>query len=156
MILHIWHVTATPTSHWLRGTVLLEYFVREKPLRMSQISRKFDPLRFNYSRLSLIQVSELRTPQYTGRFVWHRLLASILQNSPWDVATSLFRILVSSGKPDFLYRIEGNFQGCKFYAKKPHPPQALHVKYRYVGVSPSLAVTRKTRKIAPRGNFPLQ
>ena len=26
-------------------TVLLEYFAGEKPLRMSQISRKFDPLR---------------------------------------------------------------------------------------------------------------
>ena len=29
-------------------TVLLEYFAGEKPLRMSQISRKFDPLRSNY------------------------------------------------------------------------------------------------------------
>ena len=32
----------------LHDTVLLEYFAGEKPLRMSQISRKFDPLRSNY------------------------------------------------------------------------------------------------------------
>ena len=34
--------------------------------------------------------------------------------------------------------IAGNVRGFKFsrfIAKKPHPPQALHVKYRCVGVS---------------------
>ncbi len=30
------------------STVLLEHFAGEKPLRMSQISRKVDPLRSNY------------------------------------------------------------------------------------------------------------
>ncbi len=35
-------------------TVLLEYFAGEKPLRMSQISRKFDPLRSNYCVLARI------------------------------------------------------------------------------------------------------
>ena len=35
-------------------TVLLEYFVGEKPLRRSQISRKFDPLRSNYCVLARI------------------------------------------------------------------------------------------------------
>ncbi len=29
------------------------------------------------------------------------------------------------------------FRGCNINAKKPHPPKALHVKYRCVGVSPS-------------------
>ncbi len=36
------------------ATVLLEYFAGEKPLRMSQISRKFDPLRSNYCALERI------------------------------------------------------------------------------------------------------
>ncbi len=31
-------------------TVLLEYFAGEKPLQMSQISRKVDPLRSNYCK----------------------------------------------------------------------------------------------------------
>ena len=35
-------------------TVLLEYFAGEKPLRMSQISRKFDPLLSNYCVLASI------------------------------------------------------------------------------------------------------
>ena len=35
-------------NYYAPHTVLLEYFAGEKPLRMSQISRKFDPLRSNY------------------------------------------------------------------------------------------------------------
>ncbi len=41
-------------SHNYSVTVLLEYFAGEKPLRMSQISRKFDPLRPNYCVLARI------------------------------------------------------------------------------------------------------
>ncbi len=36
----------------LQGTVSLEYFAGEKPLRRSQISRKFDPLQSNYCVLA--------------------------------------------------------------------------------------------------------
>ena len=35
-------------------SVLLEYFASEKPLQMSQISRKVDPLRSNYCVLARI------------------------------------------------------------------------------------------------------
>ncbi len=35
-------------------TVLLEYFAGEKPLQMSQMSRKFDTLRSNYCVLARI------------------------------------------------------------------------------------------------------
>ncbi len=38
----------------LPATVLPEYFAGEKPLRMSQISRKFDPLQSNYCILARI------------------------------------------------------------------------------------------------------
>ena len=40
--------------HEWMDTVLLEYFAGEKPLRMSKISRKVDPLRSNYCVLAMI------------------------------------------------------------------------------------------------------
>ncbi len=58
------YMTRMVTKLWLqsyvmmytvqRSFVLLEYFASEKPLRMSQISRKFDPLRSNYCVLARI------------------------------------------------------------------------------------------------------
>ena len=41
--------------------------------------------------------------------------------------------------PTIRYRIAGNFAGVaysRFNARKPHPPIALHVKYRCVDVYP--------------------
>ncbi len=40
-------------------TVLLEYFAGEKPLQMSQISRKFDHLQANYCILAKIVCNNL-------------------------------------------------------------------------------------------------
>ena len=43
----------------------------------------------------------------------------------------------------------------RFNAKKPHPPQALHVKYRCVGVSPSFNFRVDCSALKKRENFPL-
>ncbi len=61
------------------------------------------------------------------------------RNTSLKKAVSFF---MTSDQVSFLpvYRIMGNFRGCNIRVsmpKKPHPPQALHVKYRCVGVSPS-------------------
>ena len=71
---------------------------------------------------------------------------------------------------NYVYRVAENFRGAllrnvcgcniRFNAKKPHPPQSLHVKYRRMGVSPSFnfaltALPSKNAKFAPRENFPL-
>ncbi len=72
---------------------------------MSQISRIFDPLRSNYSRLSLFRLSEVRPPRYTGHLAWHGVLAIVYCTKlTLRYGHSLFRLPASAGCPK-----QGNF-----------------------------------------------
>ena len=57
IVIIIKHIDKWGQKHLV--TVLVEYFAGEKPLRMSQISRKFDSLRSNYCILARIVCNNL-------------------------------------------------------------------------------------------------
>ncbi len=54
----------------------------------------------NYSRLSLVRLSEVRPPRYTGHLAWHGMLAiCLLHKTQLKYGHSLFRIPASAGCP---------------------------------------------------------
>ncbi len=103
-------IALSSLSDWL-----VSMYSRLSLFRLSEVRRiKWDirhrmlifpnpnPPLHNLHPVPYMPLDPVRPSRYTSRLVWYGLLARS-QNSPWNVATSLFRILVGSGcpKPDF-------------------------------------------------------